>query len=182
MDVPEVHEPRELLPAASPDELLDRLIDRYAEGLLAYVRRFTDSWHDAEDVVQSALLKAHMAAQRGTPLASEKAWIFTLARNEMLNHLERRKTAQRHRGALLRESAAPADPPEASFDALHREIERLPPATKEALALKYFHGLSVDETAEVLKVSPGTIKQLVFRALQTLRTRLGPGPWEDQRP
>jgi len=176
MDVPELREPHEILPGALPDELLGRLIDRYAEGLLAYVRRFSDSWHDAEDVVQSALLKAHVAVRGGSVPISEKAWIYALARNEMLNHLERRKTAQRHRNALARDGAAPSERPEPAFDALHREIERLPSATREALALKYFHGLTIDETAQVLRVSPGTIKQHVFRALQTLRLRLGEGP------
>jgi len=100
----------------------------------------------------------------------------------MLNHLERRRTARRHQSALARDNDPSPERPAPVFDALHREIERLAPATREAVALKYFHGLSVDETAKVLKVSPGTIKQLVFRALQTLRDRLGPGPWEEPRP
>ncbi len=58
--------------------------------------------------------------------------------------------------------------------ALVDALTRLPRRQREAVALRYLADLSVDDVASSLAVSPGTVKQSVHRALQTLRTQLGP--------
>jgi RNA polymerase sigma-70 factor (ECF subfamily) len=56
-----------------------------------------------------------------------------------------------------------------AFDA----VRRLRDPYREAISLHYFHGLSLQETAEVLKVPIGTVKTLVARGLKALRKELG---------
>ena len=48
------------------------------------------------------------------------------------------------------------------------------PKQQEVLVLRYLHDLSVEETAEELGLSTGTVKSQSARGLATLRKRLGP--------
>ena len=58
-------------------------------------------------------------------------------------------------------------------DAL-KDLERLDPRQSQIVELRYFGGLSIDETAEVLHVSPATIKREWSTARLWLRRRIAP--------
>lgn len=49
----------------------------------------------------------------------------------------------------------------------------LPPRSRAVVVLRYWADLSVDQTADVLGCSPGTVKTLSSRALDKLRAALG---------
>jgi RNA polymerase sigma factor (sigma-70 family) len=52
-------------------------------------------------------------------------------------------------------------------------LAELPARRRAVLVLRYFLDLSVEETAEALGCSPGTVKSQTARALDSLRNRLG---------
>lgn len=54
-----------------------------------------------------------------------------------------------------------------------REVRRLPKRQAQAIALKYLEDRPVDEIAEILGTSPGTIKTHLRRGRETLARRLG---------
>jgi RNA polymerase sigma factor (sigma-70 family) len=51
-------------------------------------------------------------------------------------------------------------------------LAELPPRRRAVLVLRYFCDLSVEETAEQLGCSPGTVKSQTARAIDALRARL----------
>jgi hypothetical protein len=53
-------------------------------------------------------------------------------------------------------------------------LSNMAPRQQEVLVLRYLHDLSVEETAEELGLSTGTVKSQSARGLATLRRRLGP--------
>ncbi len=55
---------------------------------------------------------------------------------------------------------------------LRQAIEFLPPRQQQALTLRLWLGLTVQETATAMKVSDGSVKTHLHRALQTMRTHL----------
>ena len=59
-------------------------------------------------------------------------------------------------------------------DAVRRAFELLPTLQKEALFLFEFEGLSLAETAVVLKIEPNAVKGRLFRAREQLKRLLDP--------
>jgi RNA polymerase sigma factor (sigma-70 family) len=55
---------------------------------------------------------------------------------------------------------------------LESAIAKLPTRQRAILALHYVHGFSLDESAEVLGVRPGTVRSHLSRALRKLREEL----------
>jgi RNA polymerase sigma factor (sigma-70 family) len=61
-------------------------------------------------------------------------------------------------------------------DGLRRALRDLPPRMRAAVVFRYFHELTVTETAEALGCSEGTVKSQTSRALTRLRTALEIAP------
>ncbi len=87
----------------------------------------------------------------------------TSMRRILVSYARSRNRAKRGGGALqvsLDEAALLSDERAAGMVALDEALERLAavdPRKSQVVELRYFGGLSINETAEVLKVSPGTV-------------------------
>ena len=72
---------------------------------------------------------------------------------------------------------AEEDPPERVprewLDQLPGHLAAVSPASRLVLVLHYLQGLTLDEVADVLALSPGTVKSRLAYGLATLRQRLG---------
>jgi RNA polymerase sigma-70 factor (ECF subfamily) len=55
---------------------------------------------------------------------------------------------------------------------LRRAVDALPPASRLILLLSYHHGLTHEQTAEILEIPVGTLKSRLHSALQSLRQAL----------
>ncbi len=106
-----------------------------------------------------------------------------LMRRILVEHARKRGAAKR--GGLvtrvaLDEANAPAESPDVDVIALHEalsELEKIDPRQSRIVELKYFGGLNNEETAEVLSLSPATVKRDWSVAKLWLRRALeGVGP------
>jgi RNA polymerase sigma-70 factor (sigma-E family) len=130
-------------------------------------------WHRAEDLTQLAFTKLYLAWER-------------VSRHDVLDGYTRRTLVrtfldERRRGWFRRELVTDA-PPERADPARGRAEERLvlldalrevPPRQRAVLVLRYWEDLSVEETAELLGCSTGTVKSQASRGLDALRSALG---------
>jgi RNA polymerase sigma-70 factor (ECF subfamily) len=153
-----------------------QLYDRYLPSIYRYTYSRTSSRSAAEDLTSETFLRAFRAiARRPRAQLNFAAWLVTIARNVVIDH---------HRSGWSRlaivtdevdpqiddtigpEQAALASVGEA---ALRTAITRLPEDQRECLLLRFFAGLSINETAAAMDRTDGAIKQLQFRATQRLR-------------
>jgi RNA polymerase sigma factor (sigma-70 family) len=132
----------------------------------------------AEDAVQEALARAWEQGERGQRIDSLAAWVTVVATNLSRSGLRRRLAERRARGRL-----EPVLPPAsglltgASDDRIdvERALAVLSRRQREAVVLRYYLDLSVDEVAEALGMSEGTAKTTLFRARAALSHALGEG-------
>ena len=129
----------------------------------------------AEDVVQSAFLRAHRAFASFRREASLDTWFYRILVNEVQR--QRRWSALRRLfGADPETAPPPVDPTPARDPGLRRRIasalEKLSAGQREAFVLVHLEELTVNEAAEVLGKAAGTVKSHLHRALATLRREL----------
>lgn len=158
------------------------LYDLYAGGLYRLCYGLLLQREDAEDVAQEAFVYAFRNLHRYDPArAAFKTWLYTIAISRCRNHYHRSRKPTVDIGALIAgQLAAPrSDMPEAlharqsAYEALERALAELKPALREAVVLRYAHGLTYREAAEIMGCPLKTAESRVRLAHDTLRNVLG---------
>ena len=157
---------------------IGQLFDHFHLPIYRYIASRVHSPADAEDLTQQTFVKALEAfpryESRGIPIG---AWLFRLARNTVIDF-----TRTRHEHAdldtAMGRTAAGADPQDEvlfreQLDEVGLALDTLTDDQREAIALRFFAGLSAREAAEVMNRQEGTIRGLQFRAIAALRRQLG---------
>ena len=125
--------------------------------------------HKADDIVQDALYKLYLAWPKvrrvGNPFAYARRMVVNVA-HDGGRRPWRREVA----------TAAVPDTTADDFAAGHAErdevldvLRGLPPRQRACVVLRYYEDLSVEQTAEILGCSTGTVKSQAARGLDTLR-------------
>jgi RNA polymerase sigma factor (sigma-70 family) len=172
---------------ATDRELLDRfvgscdeaafaaLLQRHGAMVLAVCRRVLRDPQDAEDACQATFLVLARKAPSIRKRDALGSWLYGVAARVARNL---RRGAARRRG--LARPAADVPQPDAAAalswrevqEALDEELLRLPESLRAPLVLCCLEGMSRDEAAQQLGVSPGTLKGRLERGRQRLRGRL----------
>ena len=129
----------------------------------------------AEDLVQEACLRAWKSLHTLQDVASARAWLMTIVRNEFYRHCKKnRKVEQEWDERMDTQLSMLSYERDESTDimALRQAIERLPDDYRESLVLQIDGGFSGDEIADITGVSRNTVMTRVFRARQKLRSIL----------
>jgi RNA polymerase sigma-70 factor (sigma-E family) len=127
-------------------------------------------WHTADDLVGTTLGKLYDRWRRAAQADSLDAYVRTMLLNNWLD--ERRRPWRREWATdRLPETAALAAPPGDDVGLLGL-VRALPPRRRAVLVLRFYLDHSVEETAEMLGISTGTVKSQTARGLDALRTAL----------
>jgi RNA polymerase sigma-70 factor (ECF subfamily) len=163
---------------AGDAEAFGRLFDHFHEPVHRYVAARVRRPSDAEDLAQLVFVKALEALpryeQRGVPFGG---WLFRLARNVVIDHI---RTHREHvdLDALLERADQHAGPEaqvlaRQEMDAVAAALAELTDEQRDAIALRFFAGLSAREAAVAMGKQEGTVRGIQFRAVAALRRRLG---------
>lgn len=127
----------------------------------------------AEDVAQEAMARAWLRWDEVASMANTTGWVYTVAFN--LAKSGRRRQATESRANLRSIGGADterSDPDVADRLALEAALGQMPSRQRTVIALRYYAGLSVAETAQVMGCAEGTVKSLTSAAIAKLRTLL----------
>jgi RNA polymerase sigma factor (sigma-70 family) len=145
---------------------------RYHEPLLAFARRMLrGTGLDAEDVVQDAFMRAHVALRATDRPMALRAWLYMITRNRALDGLRARRASCPLED---RDPAGTCDPVEAALqrEELRRIVEelgRLPERQRLALVQRELCGESHADLADRLGTTVSATKSLIIRARTQLR-------------
>jgi RNA polymerase sigma-70 factor (ECF subfamily) len=147
-------------------------------ALLRYAQRFVRDESLAADMVQDAFVRIWDGRERIDPGQSLKAFAYRTVRNLCLNRLRDLKTRETLLSERYEAPAGRGNRPDEQTDGslladlLESWIEELPERQREALRLSRLHGLSHEEVAEAMDVSPRTVNNHLVKALRTIRDRV----------
>ncbi|MBI2466590.1 MAG: sigma-70 family RNA polymerase sigma factor [Candidatus Rokubacteria bacterium] len=165
--------------AGSP-AAFEALYDRHHRSVFAFLLRSLGERRKAEDLLQETFLRVFAHREGYRPTAGFRTWLFTIARNLLVDELRRRSGARALEGAELAETltdpgATPLERAEAGElgERLQAAMLELPPSQREVVLLGRFGGLSAKEVAEITGASPGAVRVTLHRALRRLRDLLG---------
>jgi RNA polymerase sigma-70 factor (ECF subfamily) len=172
----DAHDERLLIAAAQNDPArFTELYEEHFERVYAFIARRVRNRDDAEDVTsevfRDALANVGKFEYRGAPFVS---WLYRIASNAIADRWRR---AAREQGTALADDppdeSCNADPEEAENRArLFRLVVTLPSDQRRVIEMRFAEGKSIAEIAREIGRTDGAVKQLQFRAIQSLRASI----------
>ncbi|WP_109509503.1 SigE family RNA polymerase sigma factor [Nocardioides speluncae] len=128
-------------------------------------------WHRSEDLVQVAFTKLYLAWPRIQRQGAEDSYLRRILVRTNID--ESRRAWRRHErlGLPSLDRAEPTPPPEDAAPVI-AALARLPEMQRKVVVLRFWLDLSVEQTADDLKIAPGTVKAHTHAGLHRLRDLL----------
>ena len=156
-------------------DAFENIVSRWQGPLINLAYRFCRDRGRAEDLAQSAFLRAYRALGQWRKDAAFSTWLFALATNLYRSELRRIPAGV----VSIDDVPEPGDPrsdgdlgTEERDRSVRRAVFTLPPKYREALLLFYFHEMDVPAAAQSLGLPEGTLKARLFRGREMLRGKL----------
>lgn len=152
------------------------LYERYVERIYTFIYHKTFHAETARDLTQNVFIKCLSALDKfESDQGSFAAWLFTVARNAVIDHYRTRHTSISLEDVW--DLAADAD---VAMDAqnrerhqiLHEQLHRLKPEQRELLILRIWQDLGFAEIAEIMGGSTGSCKMAFHRLIKRLREEM----------
>lgn len=151
--------------------------NKYVDKIYKYVFfRVGGSRELAEDLTQDIFTKALDAFDRYDPSISQSAWIYTIARNHIINHAQKQRPQMDMEDAESEISLAVdwVSAVELSYERgrLTDALKELPDHEATLVRMKYLEGWKFADLEDVLGTSSGTLRVQATRILKKLRSIL----------
>lgn len=176
------------------------VFDRFYRPLFRFFGNRGFSTEECQDLIQETFLRVYLGIDAFRGEARWEHWVFRIAANTALKAVRHRSAAKRAGPSVPLEGmdvgdslpaaagGAPrgADAPVPLRELLGKEVQErvgqaiadLPPQMRRCVRLRLLQELDFDEIAEILQLSPSTVKVQLFKARKRLQMKLG-GSWEE---
>ena len=163
----------------------ERLLGKYRSPVIGYLYRMVQDQGVAEELAQEVFLRVYRARSTYEPAAKFTTWLFRIATHLALNSLRDRRG---ERGRLSLDEVNGDAPPiqlverrsnreqelvaEAHLLEIRQAVAALPEKQRAAVLMHKYQEMDYAQIGAVLGCSTSAVKSLLFRAYETLRTRL----------
>jgi RNA polymerase sigma-70 factor (ECF subfamily) len=156
------------------------LYEKYQRRVFAFCFRLSQNRETAEDVMQTAFLKAYQSLASLDDHRLFYYWLFSIARNEMFRHLRQERGVGFRTDLDEAEDVWDGDSPqerlerEETLAAIERVLGLLKAEYREALILRQYESLSYAEIAAITGDSISAVESRLFKARKALAKHLAP--------
>ncbi|UQZ37406.1 RNA polymerase subunit sigma-70 [Paenibacillus sp. PK3_47] len=177
---------------AISEEQLRMIMKLYGEDVWNYIYFLTKSSDQADELTQEVFIKCYYRIGTYRGASSLKTWLFTIARNTVFTYRKSRffraglwggvqpltqenDTGQRENSGVTAGAARSAEMEylgSRQIDEIWSLIMGLPDKLREVLVLDLKAELSVRGIAELIQISPGTVKSRLHRARRKVQDKL----------
>lgn len=173
------------------------IVERYKKKVYYIAYDIVGDFHEAEDISQEVFIKMYRALNRFRKDAKMSSWIYQITVNTAIDSLRKRKAKPRInvedieqvgiQEQALQSASPEADPERRAVAILMQKhvdqaLHMITPQERAVFVMRHYNEFKIREIADVLEVSSGTVKSLLFRALKKLRKELsssqGKHRWE----
>jgi RNA polymerase sigma-70 factor (sigma-E family) len=142
-------------------------------SLLGLAVMLTQDPYRADDLLQAAMTRTYVYWHRAARADDTDAYVRAILVREFI------RERQTHWARRVSLTDRPIETAEAAADQdlaldLRTAVAALPPRQRAVLVLRYYCDLNIDQAAQALGCTPGTIKSQTAKALNTLRRVIGP--------
>jgi RNA polymerase sigma-70 factor (ECF subfamily) len=166
-----------LLAQAGDRQALAQLLQSIQEALHGYLVRLVNDEHLADDILQEVFVLIWRKLHWLRDPELFRPWVYRIASREALHRLKTERSWSRLVSDPRLETMAQEEPPERApqewLDQLPSHLAAVSPASRAVLLLHYLQEMTLEEVADVLALSPGTVKSRLAYGLAALRQRLG---------
>ena len=160
------------------DNGIIEIVDNYKDGLILYLNGYVNNIFIAEELTEDTFFRLITKKPKFSGKSTFKSWLYAIGRNIAVDYI-------RHNSKML---IAPAEDFENHLTEVqsleesyikeerkiivHKALYQLMPEYRNVLWLVYFENFSNKETAIVLKKNERQIKNLLYRAKKSLKSKL----------
>jgi len=178
--------------ATGREESFRILFDRFYWPLFRFFEHRGFSTEECQDLIQETFLRVYRGIEAFRGESRWEHWLFRIAANTAIKALRHRAAAKRTGQEVPLEGDGEGDSPALAAggsartpeplrqllgmemrELLTRAIEDLPPQMRRCVRLRVLQDLDYDEIAEILQLSPSTVKVQLFKARKRLQMELG---------
>ena len=164
---------------------LSTLYDRYVNRVYGMALQKLADPAEAEDVTHDVFVNMWQRSSTFQPSRGQlSSWLLSVAHNQIVDTLRRRRRAGEAHEAIARDPAAASEVAREDTAAIveqneeaqqvRRALDTLPDDQQEVINLSYYQGYSQSEISQRLQVPLGTVKSRMRLAMAKLRSELRP--------
>jgi len=160
------------------------LLERHRNAVIHFLYRMVLNQAVAEELAQEVFLRVYRFRGKYEPTAKFTTWLFRIATHLGLNWIRDGRHEKRHESLDVETDGAGKQIEDRSrtieqelvyrtrLREVRQAIEMLPAKQRAAVMLHKYEELGYADIASVLRCSESAVKSLLFRAYESLRTRL----------
>jgi RNA polymerase sigma-70 factor, ECF subfamily len=164
---------------AGDHEACAELIGEFHAPIYRLLAHLCRDAHLAEDLTQETFLAAWGKINGFNVASSLNTWLNTIAYRKFIDAHRRQERTVTTKGdaSIDRAQSKTPNPYETALASeenrrLYRALDRLKPAERDVVVLRYLHGLRYEDMAAIVEQPTGTVKWRTRQALEHLRTAL----------
>ncbi len=157
------------------EDAFQRLYEFYYPRLRIFMGKRNVDERTAQDLAQEVMIKVWCKSDQFDPSrANAGAWIFTIARNLLIDRVRQEKRRQIDIEDPLFQLDAPPSAEQSAIaksdkSVISEALHELPPDQERILRLSFIHGKKSREIAEEMAMPLNTVKSKIRRGVQILR-------------
>ena len=160
------------------DSGLGEIVGEYKDGLILFLNGFVGNIHVAEELAEDTFFRLMVKKPRFSGKSSFRSWLYGIGRHVALDHLRREGGSADVPLEDAEEYVSDGEDLERAFigeerkKTVHDAMKKLRPEYRQILWLVYFEEMTNEEASVAMRKSPRQIRNLLYRAKQSLKSEL----------